>query len=133
MSCWQICHNTKVIIYYYGRTCPSCNGLIYESDVYGNFCISCEYCELPIDGGLLMKLNILQTTEEYWTHFYIQCPHCGDSRKIYGQIDDENAVCVKELGKYVCLACSIGWIFQKFESKESEVIINSIKRSLEWK
>lgn len=80
-----------------------------------------------------MKLNIQQTTEEYWTHFYMKCSYCGDTTKIYGQIDGENDVCVRELGKYVCLACGVGWVFKRFESKEAETIINLIKRSLKWK
>lgn len=80
-----------------------------------------------------MKLNIKQITEECWTHFYMKCPYCGHDKKVYGQIDREEAVYTKELGKYVCLACDYGWVFKKIESKETEVIINLIKRSLKWK
>lgn len=77
-----------------------------------------------------MKLNIKQITKEYWTHFYMKCPYCGNTTKVYGQIDCEDAVYVKELGKYVCLACDYGWICKRIETKEAETIINLIKRSL---
>ena len=77
-----------------------------------------------------MKLNIKQITEEYWSHFYIKCAYCGNNKKVYGQIDSEDAVCIRELGKYVCLSCGTGWVFKTFESEEAETIINLIKRSL---